>query len=286
MIKDSVRHNAKLIAIVFLTLFALVSQSLVMAQTPTAATTKAEVEIVGTVTAKTNQSITIGNQTFDISQAEIKASIAVGTLVKIHATQVTNGQWAAREVELARPTASQTPAPQSPQTTPDPTLEGEFELTGQVTDFNDTSIIIAGQVIDISNAEVKNALSLNGLVKVHVSIVDGVWVAREIENATNRPNVNGTPVATLQGDDGRHGQDDGPNHDLNDDHGGNNGNDDRGGNGGNNGSDDHGNNGGSDDNNNHHGGDDDNSGSGHGGRDDGNGGHGGGGDDSGGHGHD
>ncbi|MBI1280255.1 MAG: hypothetical protein GC179_19170 [Anaerolineaceae bacterium] len=282
MVKHSVR--TALIVTLFAAMLAFVGQSFVMAQTPTpTATATVEVEIVGIVTAVTSQSITIGSQTFDISTAEIKASITVGSLVKIHATQVTTGQWVAREVELARPTASQTPTPQSPEVTPDATIAGEFEITGFITDFNDNSIVIAGQVIDISNAEIKDALTANNLVKVHVSIVDGVWVASEVETATNRLNPNGTPVATLQGNDGRHGQDDGPGNDLNDDHGGNNNNDDRGGNNGNN---NNGNNNSNDDHDNRGNNNGENNNSSGGSNNDDNSGHGGGGDDSGGgHGH-
>ncbi len=263
MVKYSIRRQTKVIVIMLAAMFVWVGQSLVMAQT---AIPTAEVEIVGTVSALTTQTLTLGTQTFDISRAEVKAGVATGKLVKIHASQNPTGQWIALEVELAQ-AAVQTP---SPQTTQEPTPHDEFEITGQITDINDASIIIAGQVIDISNAEIKNALVLNGLVKVHVSIVDGVWVAREVETATNRPNVNGTPVATLQGNDGGHGQDDGAGHDLNDDHGGNNGNNATDDHGGNDANDDHGNNG-------ENNGSDDNGG---------NSGHGGGGDDSsGGHGH-
>jgi hypothetical protein len=257
MVKKSARLHAKWIAVALLAMFALVGQSLVMAQTPTA-----EVEIVGTVSAVTAQTLTIGTQTFDITHAEIKVSVTVGKLVKIHATQSTVGQWIAREVELAQPAAAQTP---SPLTTEEPTPLGEFEITGQITALSDNSIVIAGHVIDISNAEIKDPLSINNRAKVHVSIVDGVWIAREVESASI--GVTGTLSATIQGDDGRHGQDDGANHDQNDDRGGNN-----------NSNDDHGNHGGSDDQQ-----PDDNHNDNHGGNND-DGGHGGGNDSGGGHG--
>ena len=73
MVQLTVRRNTKLIIAILLTMIAMVSQSLVMAQTPTAA-----VEIVGSVTAINTSSITVGTQNFDISKAEIKAGVAVG----------------------------------------------------------------------------------------------------------------------------------------------------------------------------------------------------------------
>src|SRR4051794_19210441 len=102
MVNHSVRKYLKLIVITLLATLAFAGQSLVMAQTPTA-----EVEIIGTITAVSTQTLTIGTQTFDIRNAEMKDSIAVGQLVKIHATQNTTGQWTAREVELAQPAAAQ-----------------------------------------------------------------------------------------------------------------------------------------------------------------------------------
>lgn len=263
MVKNSVRLHAKFIAIVCVAIVAFVGQSLVMAQTPTA-----EVEIVGTVSALTTQTLTIGTQSFDISHAEIKAGVVVGALVKIHAAPGSAGLWIAREVELAQVTTTQTPSPEitaeaTAETTQQPAPQGEFEITGQITALTATTIVVGGQMIDISAAEIKNPLTLNQRVKVHVTIVDGVWIAREVDAASTP--VTGTFTVTLQGNDG---QDDGPGHDVNDDHGNHIGGDD---NGQHSGSDDNQGN-----NNDNHGGNNSSS-------DDGNSGHGGNG--SGGHGH-
>ncbi len=258
MVKHSVRRFAKLSAILLIAIFALMDQSLVVAQTSTR-----EVEIVGTVSTLTAQTLTLGNQTFDISHAEIKAGVAAGALVKIHAPPSATGIWVAREVELARVNATQAPSPvTTPKVTPDatqqPTPQGEFEITGQITALTDTVIVVGEQTIDISNAEIKDAPALTEVVKVHVSVVNGVWIAREVEAASI------AVTGTVSGDD------DGSDHDANDDHGDHNGNDDNdhhGGddnNQGNNNNDNHGGNNGGDDNS--------NSGSGHGGN--GSGGHG------------
>lgn len=62
-----------------------------------------EMEIIGVVQALTADSITIGGRVFDISAAEIKDPIEVGSLVKIHFSAASTGDaLVAREVELAR----------------------------------------------------------------------------------------------------------------------------------------------------------------------------------------
>lgn len=176
MVKKSVRLNTKWIALVVLAMMAFLGQSFVMAQTPTA-----EVEIVGTVSALTAKSITVGTQSFDISAAEIKAGVAVGQLVKIHATQNTSGQWVAREVEVSQPIASQTPLP-NVTTTLAPV--NAFEITGAITAINGTAITVGGHTIDISNAEIKNSLAVSDSVKIHVIVLNGQWIAREVESAS------------------------------------------------------------------------------------------------------
>lgn len=265
MLKKSVRRYVKLTTVLLIAVFALMSQSLVAAQTSTK-----EVEFVGTISTMTTQTLTLGNQTFDIAHAEITAGVVSGALVKIHATPSATGIWVAREVELARVNANPTPSPATtpeatPEATQQPTPQGEFEITGQITALTTTTIVVGGQTIDISSAEIKDALALNEVVKVHVSVVDGVWVAREVEAASITVTGTGTPTFDRRG----RGDDDGPDHDANDDHGDHNGNDDA----GHQGSDD----------NNQGSNNDDSHGGNNSGSDDGNSGHGGNG--SGGHGH-
>ena len=253
MVKHSVRRYIKLTTVLLIAVFALMSQSLVTAQTSTK-----EVEFVGTVSTMTAQTLTLGNQTFDITHAEIKAGVVAGALVKIHATPNATGIWVAREVELARVNATRTPSPATtpevtPEATQQPTPQGEFEITGQITALTATTIVVGGQTIEISNAEIKDALALNEVVKVHVSVANDVWVAREVEAASISETGTVTPTFDRRG----RGDDDDQGHDANDDHGGNDDNQ-----GSNN--DNHGGNNGGDDNS--------NSGSGHGGN--GSGGHG------------
>ncbi len=176
MVQKNIRLNIKLIALMLLAMMAFLGQSLVMAQTPVA-----EVEIVGTISSITAKSIIVGTQSFDVSAAEIKAGVAVGQLVKIHATQNTSGQWVAREVELSQPTVSQTPLPNVTLT---PAPINAFEITGAITSVSGTSITVGGHSIDISNAEIKNSLAVNDSIKIHVIVLNGQWIAREVESAS------------------------------------------------------------------------------------------------------
>lgn len=61
--------------------------------------------------------------------------------------------------------------------------DGEFELTGVLEQVGDGFIVVAGQVIDITGAEIKNQLVVGSMVKVHLSLVNGQLVARETEDA-------------------------------------------------------------------------------------------------------
>lgn len=125
-----------------------------------------EIEIVGVVDAVTATSITLNGQVIDISTAELNDTIAVGAVVKIHLSVAADGTFVAREVELAVGD------------------DGELEMFGTVQALTATTVTINGQVIDISLAEMKDALAVGSFVKVHFSMAaDGTLVAREVELA-------------------------------------------------------------------------------------------------------
>ena len=58
-----------------------------------------QLEIVGVLEAITAGQMTVAGVVFDVSRAEVTRGLAVGDLVKVHASQSTTGQWVAREVE-------------------------------------------------------------------------------------------------------------------------------------------------------------------------------------------
>lgn len=184
MVAKLVRLNSKRVVVLLALVIALIAQSFVMAQTRVP-----EVEIVGVVSAMTNASITVGTQVFDTSKAEIKSGVEIGATVKVHAVENATGEWVAREVELAiiqTPTAESTSSPEStpsPDVTATPMPVNAFEITGEITAMTATTIDVGGHTIDISNAEIKNSLAVGDRVKVHVIVLNGQWIAREVESA-------------------------------------------------------------------------------------------------------
>jgi hypothetical protein len=133
-----------------------------------------EIEIVATLDQIVASTMIVAGRQIDVSLAEIKAGVATGELVKIHLT-IQNGVWVAREVEVAT-------EDDLDQSDDDFTVsEGEFEIVGELSSFSGTSIVVAGRTIDISQAEIKAGVVVGAVVKVHLSLVDGTWVAREVE---------------------------------------------------------------------------------------------------------
>ncbi len=130
-----------------------------------------EAEFVGTLTESSGDSMTIAGIVFDVSSAEIGAGVEVGERVKVHAQFTVENTWQAREVKLVEG------EDQSPKDQP----EDELALVGTLEAITDTSITVSGQVISIIGAEIKDELLVGVLVKVHATLVDGEWVAREVE---------------------------------------------------------------------------------------------------------
>lgn len=134
-----------------------------------------EVEITGTLESFSGTTMVVGGQTIDVSTAQIGTGVALGQMVKVHATATGANSWQAREVSLFVAPPESTPDPSSPV--------GEFEITGTLQQIGNGFIVVSGQTISIAGAEIKNSLLVGVLVKAHVSLVNGALVAREVENA-------------------------------------------------------------------------------------------------------
>jgi hypothetical protein len=180
--------------------------------TPTApAPGTGEQEFTGTLTAIQGDLWTIGGETVRITAGtEVKGTLQVGDVVKVHATLGSDGVLVAREVELAAGDDGE----DDNQNDGDEHQGDEQEFTGTLTAMNgDLWTVDSMQVRITSDTEVKDTLQVGDEVKVHAAAgSDGVLVAREIE---------------LAGDDDlnddRSGDDSG--HDANDDQGGSGGDD-------------------------------------------------------------
>lgn len=144
-----------------------------------------ESELTGILESFDGSTMVINGQVVDVSTAEVKAGIVVGELVKVHVTANDDGTWQAREAEPATAPVQDDPTTDdnSPNDNTDDGLQsGEFEIVGTLDEIGDGFVVVSGQTIDVTNAEIKNLLVTGVLVKVHLSNVDGSFVAREIEN--------------------------------------------------------------------------------------------------------
>ncbi len=136
-----------------------------------------QIELVGEIEALSTTTLTINGQVVDISVAELNTTLAVGEVVKVEGTLETDGLIVAREVKSVEESEL---------------LPGEVEIIGPVEAFDTDSLTIGGLVIDITTAELEDALVLEvgAIVKVHMSVVTdatGVesWVAREVQDGTD-----------------------------------------------------------------------------------------------------
>jgi hypothetical protein len=140
----------------------------------------------------------IAGRTVQVSAGtEIKGSLAIGEMVKVHARVMADGILVAREIESAAGAGTGTD---------DGVASGnEIEFYGTVQEITTSTWMISGKQVTILNStEIKGSLTVGDMVKVHaLAQDDGSWVAREIELAA--------------GDDGEDGSKNSSDDDLNDD---------------------------------------------------------------------
>ncbi|MBZ0275993.1 MAG: DUF5666 domain-containing protein [Anaerolineae bacterium] len=156
-----------------------------------------EIEVVGVVTALDAASITVSGLTIDISTAQM-AAVVVGDTVKVHASFDAAGLLVAREVALYTPDSG---TPGNDNTADNSNDNGsddnsndnsgapvvtdeEFELRGTLEAVGDGFITVAGQTINTLQAEIKGQLQVGAMVKVHLTLVNGELVAKEVELAS------------------------------------------------------------------------------------------------------
>jgi hypothetical protein len=161
-----------------------------------------ESEFVGVLTAISGSSLMIGGQAIDASRAEIEAGLAVGSVVRVHATFV-NGVWVAREVERFTgddddngndnddngndngndndDNGNDNDDNGNDNSDDSRSFDSRARLTGTLTAVGEGFIVVAGQLIDTSRAEVNDPLLLGALVEVDFTLQDGQWIAREVE---------------------------------------------------------------------------------------------------------
>ncbi len=168
-----------------------------------------EIEITGLLTAFDGSTMTVAGLAVDVRGAEIKAGVVVGAVVKVHASLGAGGMLKARQVSLpaaqgtdddnsntndnsAGDNSNSNSNTNSNDNSDDDNsnlndnvafAQGEFELRGTLTSIGADFIVVQGQTISIIGAEIKGTLTVGATVKVHLSLVNGTLVAREVEMA-------------------------------------------------------------------------------------------------------
>lgn len=133
-----------------------------------------ETEFVGVLSGATGASVTVGGTTIDITNAVVDAGLSVGNVVRIAASRGDDGRWIAREVERVV-TGASSRDPNAPLTPDD-----DFEIRGTLTSTTGNAIVVSGQTIDATNAQINGQLVLGAQVRARVTTINGQLVAREI----------------------------------------------------------------------------------------------------------
>jgi len=94
-------NKVRSILALLVAMLVLMTSAQVMAQGSSGTTRLNEREFTGTVEAFDTTTITVDGHVINIVRAEIKDTIAIGVMVKVHYTVARSGMWFAREVELA-----------------------------------------------------------------------------------------------------------------------------------------------------------------------------------------
>jgi len=168
-----------------------------------------EVEFFGKIESIQNGVYVIGGRTVrTAAQTEIKGALAVGLIVKVHATLQADGSYLAREIEPARGDDTvKTVTPRVPGS-------GEVEFFGKIESIQNGVYVIGGRTVrTAAQTEIKGALAVGLMVKVHATLqADGTYLAREIELSNGDDNSGSDDNSGKGGDDdnsGKGGDDDG-----------------------------------------------------------------------------
>lgn len=87
------------------------------------------------------------------------------------------------------------------------TPTGETEITGTLERINSGTIVVAGQTISIVGAEINDVLVVGRSVKAHVSTVNGVLTAREVETVSTPDDDNSNSNTNDNTDDNSNAND-------------------------------------------------------------------------------
>lgn len=122
-------------------------------------------EFYGTVQSANATALVINGQIVDISEAQINAPLVAGLVVRIQGAFTSDGSIAAVQID-----------PVSPGLIP-----GIVEITGIVSELNETSIRVGAQSIEISSAHISGTPQVGQFVRAYaLQAAPGVWTARSV----------------------------------------------------------------------------------------------------------
>jgi hypothetical protein len=148
-----------------------------------------EIEVTGVVSMISADAWTIAGQSFLLTpETEIKGSLEVADIAKVHAFLGDSGEVFAREIEPAEDSDDSDSDEDDASDDEMTELEEnghEIEFVGLVESMGDTMWMIAGREVIVNpSTEVKGPFENGTLVKVHAAFFEGEGlVAREIELA-------------------------------------------------------------------------------------------------------
>jgi Domain of unknown function (DUF5666) len=189
------------------------------------------VAFTGIVEAMNGTQWTVSGQPLTLDpQVSLDPNIAVGDAVKVEANVFVDGAVVAMKVESSAKDDAASTSSADASSTPDPVAtasadvsstsdpsstqaagNAQNEIFGTVEAMTADTITINGVTYNLAQGftEIKNALTVGEQVKVHViANADGTFTVREIEKS----------AATVDDNSHSSGLDNGPNHDVNDDH--------------------------------------------------------------------
>ncbi len=150
-----------------------------------------ELELTGMLESLTRTEVVVNGLSLSVVGAEIKGSPVIGGLVKLHAMLDNAGVWVVREVESYVPAIGDDSGSNDRQDDSPDLLQGRhFKIVGTLQEVGDGFVVVGGQVIDTSVAEVDTLLVVGGLVRIELSLSDGRLIAHEVERARNSFNAN------------------------------------------------------------------------------------------------
>jgi LysM repeat protein len=154
-----------------------------------------EVEVSGVVESFDGATLVIGGLSIDMRGAEFNSPVVVGQRIRIHASFDADGNLVAREAnnrfddddddDGGIPAPAGIPEARPSDDDDDDDRQGEFEFRGLLQAVGDDFIVVAGQTIDITNAEIEGRLIVGRRVKVELVNRNGQLVAREVETQSD-----------------------------------------------------------------------------------------------------